>query len=82
MPSFPPSKVLEDKNACIVLATTKMHIKPRTKHILFKYHHFHDQVHNGTLEILKIGTHENVADIFTKPLGCIEFQYLRLFMGW
>jgi hypothetical protein len=32
-PILPPSNVFEDNNACIVLATTKMHFKPRMKHI-------------------------------------------------
>jgi hypothetical protein len=41
-PSLPPSKVFEDNNACIVLATTNMQFKPRTKHISIKNHHFHD----------------------------------------
>jgi hypothetical protein len=65
-PTLPPSKIFEgDNNACIVLATTDMQFKPPTKHISIKFHHFHDNVWNGTLEIIKIGTHENVADIFT-----------------
>jgi hypothetical protein len=76
--SLPPSKIFEDNAACIVLATTDTQLKPRTKHISLKFHHFLDYVHNGTLQILKIATNENMADIFTKPL-----QYLRkLLMGW
>jgi len=54
VPLLPPSKVFEDNNACIVLATTEMQFKPCTKHISIKYHHFHDQVKNGTLEIVKV----------------------------
>jgi hypothetical protein len=50
--ALPPSKVFEDNNACIVLVMTDMQFKPRTKHIAIKYHHFHDQVQNGTLEII------------------------------
>jgi len=80
---LPPSKIFEDNNACIVLATTKTHFKPQTKHISLKFHNFHDQVHQGYIEIIKIGTNENMADIFTKPLGRVKFQYLRqLLLGW
>jgi hypothetical protein len=75
-PSLPPSKVFKDSNTCIVLSTTETPFKPREKHILIKYHHFHEKVCNGTFEILKISTHENIADIFTKPLRRIKFQYL------
>ncbi len=78
-----PSKVYEDNNACIVLATTEPNFKPRTKHISLKYHHFHDQVRNGNLQIMKVSTDSNWADIFTKPLGKVKFQRLRLLlMGW
>ena len=82
-PLLPPSRVFEDNNACIVLATTDQHFKPRTKHISLKFHHFQDQVRQGILEIVKVGTHDNLADIFTKPLGKVKFQHLRrLLMGW
>jgi len=82
-PLLPPSRVFEDNNACNVLATKDQHFKPRTKHISLKFHHFQDQVRQGILEIVKVGTHDNLADIFTKPLGKVKFQHLRwLLMGW
>jgi hypothetical protein len=82
-PTLQPSKVYEDNNACIILATTDSNFKPRTKHISLKYHHFHDQIKNGNLQILKVGTEANWADIFTKPLGKVKFTRLRyLLMGW
>jgi len=74
IPTLPPSKVFEDNNACIVLATTETQFKPRTKHISLKFHHFQDQVCSGLLEIIKVGTNENLADIFTKPLGRVNFN--------
>jgi hypothetical protein len=67
--NLPPSKVFEDNTACIVLATSDTHFKPCTKHISLKFHHFQDYVKNGIIHILKIGTSDNMADIFTKPLG-------------
>jgi hypothetical protein len=72
------SRVYEDNAACIVLSTNDAsQFKPRTKHISLKYHHFRDQVLNGTLQIIKVETTQNWADIFTKPLGRIKFDYLR-----
>jgi hypothetical protein len=80
---LPPSKIFENNNACIVLATTEPQFKPRTKHISLKFHHFQDHVRSGILEIIKVDTHEYLADIFTKPLGHLKFQHLRrLLMGW
>jgi hypothetical protein len=78
-----PSKVYEDNTACIVLATTESTFKPRTKHVSLKYHHFHDQIKLGHLQIIKVDTHNNIADIFTKPLSKQKFEHLRkLLMQW
>ncbi len=79
---LPPSKIFEDNTACIVLATTETQFKPRTKHISLKFHHFQDYVKNGSNQILKISTNENLADIFTKPLGRTKLQYLRKLLTW
>jgi hypothetical protein len=46
---LPPSQIFEDNNAYIVLATSEGNFKPRTKHISLKFHHFKDQIVNGTL---------------------------------
>jgi hypothetical protein len=81
--SILPSKVYEDNTAYIVLATSDSHFKPRTKHISLKFHHFNDQVKTGVLQIVKVDSAHNWADIFTKPLGRIKFEHLRkLLMGW
>lgn len=78
MSTIQPSKVYVDNNDCIVLATTESNFKPRTKHISLKYHHFHDQIKNGNLQILKVGTESYWADILTKPLGKVKFNCLGL----
>jgi hypothetical protein len=78
-----PSNVYEDNNACIVLAKTESNFKPRTKHISLKFHHFQDKIKDGSLRIVKVDSTQNWADIFTKPLGRIKFEYLRkLLIGW
>jgi hypothetical protein len=78
-----PSNVYEDNNACIVLAKTESNFKPRTKHISLKFHHFQDKIKDGSLRIVKVDSTQNWADIFTKPLGRIKFEYLRKWLiGW
>jgi len=65
-----------------VIATTETNFKHRTN-ISLKNHHFDDHIKNGSLQIVKVDTHSNWADIFTKPLGRIKFEQLRqLLMGW
>ena len=76
------TKVYEDNQSCLILATTDQ-FRPRTKHIAIKWHHFKDQVRNGNVEVIKVGTKDNIADIFTKPLVRVKFEYLRkLLNGW
>ena len=75
-------KVWEDNRSCIKVAESPK-FTPRTKHIALKYHHFRRFVSDGTVNIFPIGTLEQTADIFTKPLDGPQFAYLRKKLcGW
>ena len=64
-----------------LLAVPKMN--PRSKHIAIKYHFFREHVFNGTVDIEKIDTSNQKADIFTKGLRLEIFEHVReLLMGW
>ena len=77
------SVVFEDNMGCLEIASKPEQFHPHTKHIGIKWHHFHDQVANGHVEIQKIDTQINWANIFTKPLPRPQFEALRkLMMGW
>jgi hypothetical protein len=52
-----------------------MHSK--TKHIPIKYHILREQVAEKNIRVEYVGTKEQVADIFTKPLPREAFEYLR-----
>ena len=41
----------------------------RSKHILLKYHSIRDQVEKGTVELSKVDTGLNAADMLTKSVG-------------
>lgn len=58
-------------------------IRPRTKHINVKYHHFRSFVADGTLTILPIASADHLADFLTKPCDEATFviNCLRV-MGW
>jgi hypothetical protein len=49
----------------------------RTKHIEIRYHFIRDHVARGDIELGYVGTKEQLADIFTKPLDEARFCYLR-----
>ena len=75
-------KIHEDNQGCIDLVKAPR-MRPRTKHIALKYHHFRKHVKDGTISITYLETARQVADIFTKPLGDSQFAVLRqLLMGW
>jgi len=80
---LPPSTIFEDNASCIAIATKDKHHKPRAKHISLKYHHFKNYLMSGALQIVKVPTASNLANIFTKPLNKVLHSHLRQgMMGW
>ncbi|MGH3053548.1 MAG: Ty1/Copia family ribonuclease HI, partial [Gaiellaceae bacterium] len=76
------STVFEDNNGALSLAHT-LGMTPRTKHIGVKYHFFREHVRRGTVKVQKIESENQKADIFTKGLGRVKFESIRLkLMGW
>jgi hypothetical protein len=49
----------------------------RTKHIDIRYHFLRDHQQKGDIEIAYVSTHNQLADIFTKPLDENTFSKLR-----
>jgi Reverse transcriptase (RNA-dependent DNA polymerase)/GAG-pre-integrase domain len=85
IPGTPPKvhcKTFEDNSGALEMARTPK-LRPRTKHINIKYHHFREAVQRKEITIWPIDTLDQIADIFTKPLGLDLFTKLRtLIMGW
>ena len=76
------STVFEDNAAALGLAITKK-FTPRTRHMACKYFWFLEKVEEGLATIVKIESKKNLADIFTKNLGQIAFERVRLLLcGW
>ena len=80
-------KVWEDNQSCIAMAENPK-FTPRTKHIAIKYHHFRKHVitqanSEGFILLEYCSTHDQIADIFTKPVrDDIFFKLRKSFMGW
>ena len=84
MPSKPSTPKLhcrgfEDNRGCIDLAKMSR-VRPRTKHIALKYHHFREHVRAKTISVTHIDTKNQVADIFTKALPGRQFDILRIIL--
>lgn len=78
------SSVWEDNNAAIILANAEYpNMTPRSKHIAVKYHWFRSHLVPGEVEVRRIDTSVQKADIFTKGLVQKEFEAKRaMLMGW
>jgi hypothetical protein len=49
----------------------------KTKHIEVRYHFLIDNVEKGKIALIHVPTHDQLADIFTKPLDQATFTHLR-----
>ena len=75
-------KLFEDNSGAIEMANVPK-MRPRTKHINVKYHHFREYISTHQVSILKIDTEDQPADILTKPLNEDKVNKHRHFiMGW
>jgi hypothetical protein len=75
-------KIFEDNAGAIELAKTPK-MRPRTKHLNIKYHHFRQHVQSGLLSLHYVSTDHQIADIFTKPLAEDSFQrHRKQIIGW
>jgi Reverse transcriptase (RNA-dependent DNA polymerase) len=76
------SKVFEDNVGALQLARSPR-MTPRTKHYGIKYHFFRENVVKGEIQLFKVESEYQRADIFTKGLVQAIFERLRkLLQGW
>ena len=76
--------VWEDNAGALTLANMEPgRITPRSKHFAIKYHWFRSHLKLNQVEVQKIDTHNQKADILTKGLTTATFQTIRkLLCGW
>jgi hypothetical protein len=75
-------KLFEDNAGALEIAKTPK-MRPRTKYLNTKYHHFRDYVTKGLIQLEPIGTKDQQADILTKQVTHELFNHFRkLIMGW
>jgi hypothetical protein len=77
---YEPISIYCDNTSAISISKNPvMHSK--TKHIPIKYHFLREHVTEENIRVENVGTKEQVADIFTKPLLREAFEYLRQRLG-
>ena len=75
-----PVKIDEDNSGVMSIAKHGNFTK-NSKHIEVHYHYVHECLKENKINILKVSTDENTADIFTKALCREKFERFRSWMN-
>jgi hypothetical protein len=63
-----PTPVYEDKTACIEWGNHVVGGRERAKQMDIRKHFAHQVMQNGHMELIRVATASQLADILTKPL--------------
>jgi hypothetical protein len=69
-----------DNQSCIKLLVNPV-FHDKSKHIGIKYHFIRDVVGKGAVKLHYVATNEQVADVLTKSLSKVKFEYFREKLG-
>ena len=53
----------------------------KLKHIEIKYHYIMDMVQRGSMKLQYVPMDEKIADVLTKPLARVKYEYFRENLG-
>lgn len=71
-----PIKIYEDNSGAIVIAKYGNFTK-NSKYIQVHYHYVNEYCEKGIIDVVKIQSNDNIADIYTKPLCKVKFVKFR-----
>jgi hypothetical protein len=63
-----------DNQSCVKLSENPV-FHDKSKHIEIKYHYIRGMVQRKAVHVQYLPTHEQIANIFTKPLARTKFEY-------
>jgi hypothetical protein len=69
-----------DNQSCIKLSPNPV-FHDKSKHIGIKYHFIRDVVEKGAVKLHYVATNGEVANVLTKPLSKVKFEYFRDKLG-
>jgi hypothetical protein len=61
--------------------TANLVFHDKLKHREIWYHYIRDMVQRGVVKLQYVGTDEQVANVLTKPLSRVKFEYFRDKLG-
>lgn len=75
-----PIKIFEDNQSAIRISYNPEN-NPRLKHVDIEFNFIKEKIEKGIIEIVKIKTEDQEADILTKPLSKIKFDKFCRMIG-
>jgi hypothetical protein len=75
-----PTMIKCDNQSSIKLMNNPIY-HARTKHVDAQFHFVIEKLESNEITLMYWNTCENVADVFTKPLGKIKFELFREMLG-
>ncbi|GJR22643.1 putative ribonuclease H-like domain-containing protein [Tanacetum coccineum] len=78
--NFMNTKELHDKKITICIVKNPVY-HSKTKHIAIRHHFIRDAYEKKLIQVLKIHTNDNVADLLTKAFDVSRFQFLVVSIG-
>ncbi|GJU76292.1 hypothetical protein Tco_1273362, partial [Tanacetum coccineum] len=78
--NFMNTKIFIDNESTICIVKNPV-FHSKTKHIEIRHHFIRDSYEKGLIQVIKIHTDHNVADLLTKAFDVSRFQYLIASIG-
>ena len=72
--------ILCDNQSCIKMTENPV-FHDKSKHIEFRYFYIRDMIQKGAIKLQYVSIDEQVADILTKLLSRVKFEYFRDKLG-
>jgi hypothetical protein len=67
---------LQCDNTSTISVAKNLVLHSKTKHIEVRYHFLRDNIEKGKIALIHVPTHDQQANIFTKPLDQENFTHL------
>ena len=75
-----PTVIHCDNQSCVQMLVNPV-FHDKSKHIEIQYHFIRDMVQKDAVELQYIPTSDQTADVLTKPLPRVKFEYFRRRLG-
>ena len=72
--------ILCDNQSCIKM-TKNPAFHDKSKHIEIRYFYIRDMVQKGDIKLQHVSTDDKVANVMTKPLSRVKFEYFHDKLG-